>query len=331
MPDRVSRTCTRRMVLASGLLVGGAMAAPTVMASQAHSAADGTEGRLREMQAGEYVWLPELAPEGPVLLIVSLRMQRAIVYRNGVPIGVTTVSTGKEGHETPTGVFTILQKKVDHKSNLYNDAPMPFMQRLTWDGIALHAGNLPGYPASHGCVRLPMGFARALYEVTRLGMTVIVAGEQSVPRIAPTPDFLSHAAAMPPGSEAAEWNPAAAPSGPVSIVVSAADRRIIVLRNGVRIGSALVAIAGEVSELRVFTLSAVDENGSQWLQLGFADGQERREVSAEERGRLRLPPAFQASVRAILEPGATAIVTPDSLAAADSEEKLVVVDSEQAP
>ena len=91
---------------------------------------------------------------------------------------VSTVSTGKKGHETPTGVFTILQKNKDHRSNLYDDAPMPYMQRLTWDGIALHSGNLPGYPASHGCVRMPDGFAKRLFAETELGMTVIVSNDK---------------------------------------------------------------------------------------------------------------------------------------------------------
>ena len=78
--------------------------------------------------------------------MVSLTEQKAYIYRNGIAIGVSTLSSGKKGRETPTGVFSILQKSVDHKSDLYNSAPMPYMQRLTWDGIALHAGNLPGYP-----------------------------------------------------------------------------------------------------------------------------------------------------------------------------------------
>src|SRR3546814_12301464 len=87
-----------------------------------------------------------------------------VLFRsNGVLIGISTISSGTAGHETPTGIFTILQKKVDHKSNLYDDAPMPYMQRLTWSGIAMHAGNLPGYPASHGCIRLPLDFAERLY------------------------------------------------------------------------------------------------------------------------------------------------------------------------
>ena len=101
--------------------------------------------------------------------MVSIPLQRAYVYRGGALIGVTTVSTGKPGHRTPTGKFDILQKRAKHFSNLYNNAPMPFMQRLTWGGIALHAGQIPGRPASHGCVRLPLDFARNLFGVTSDG------------------------------------------------------------------------------------------------------------------------------------------------------------------
>jgi len=93
----------------------------------------------------------------------------AYVFRGGTLIGASSVSTGKPGHDTPVGTFEILQKKKDHKSNLYDDAPMPYMQRLTWDGIALHGGAIPGYPASHGCVRLPTAFAKKVFGVTALG------------------------------------------------------------------------------------------------------------------------------------------------------------------
>ena len=103
------------------------------------------------------------------------------VYRNGVRIGRSTVSTGAKGHRTPTGVFTVLQKKVQHESNIYRGAKMPHMQRLTWSGIAMHAGQLPGYPASHGCVRLPVDFAEKLYSVTSTGTTVIIADNDSAP------------------------------------------------------------------------------------------------------------------------------------------------------
>jgi lipoprotein-anchoring transpeptidase ErfK/SrfK len=124
------------------------------------------------LQPGEFVWEPARAEQGEVEVVVSIPLQRAYVYRGGTLIGVTTVSTGRRGHETPTGTFPILQKRREHYSNLYNNAPMPFMQRLTWDGIALHAGQIPGRPASHGCVRLPLAFARHLFGATQIGATV---------------------------------------------------------------------------------------------------------------------------------------------------------------
>lgn len=129
------------------------------------------------LKPGQFEWQPERAAAGPLVLVVSLPAQMVHVYRGGVRIGRSPVSSGKPGKETPTGTFEILQKKQMHHSNLYDNAPMPYMQRLTWDGIALHAGKLPGYPASHGCVRLPLAFAKLLYGVTENGMLVVVADE----------------------------------------------------------------------------------------------------------------------------------------------------------
>jgi lipoprotein-anchoring transpeptidase ErfK/SrfK len=102
------------------------------------------------------------------------------VFNKGEPWDNSPVSTGKKGNETPPGVFPLLQKKVMHRSNLYNDAPMPYMQRLTWDGVALHAGRVPGYPASHGCVRLPKEFAKKLYGVTRFHNTIVIVADEPV-------------------------------------------------------------------------------------------------------------------------------------------------------
>ena len=142
------------------------------------SPADTAPGALKP---GEFVWNPVVAPAGPIVVVVSLTEQRAYVYRNGVEIGFTTVSTGKPGHETPTGVFTILQKDKDHRSSKYNNAPMPYQQRLTWDGVALHAGGLPGYPESHGCVHLPSKFAEELFGSSHMGMTVVVVDTRTAP------------------------------------------------------------------------------------------------------------------------------------------------------
>lgn len=133
------------------------------------------------LRPGQYRWHPETGPaEGPVSIVVSLPLQRAYVFRAGVLIGISTISSGQPGYDTPTGVFPILQKKVEHYSNLYDGAPMPYMQRLTWDGVALHAGQIPGRPASHGCVRLPRAFARLLFGVTELGAEVIVTDEAPI-------------------------------------------------------------------------------------------------------------------------------------------------------
>src|SRR6476469_3231309 len=150
-----------------------------------------------ELKNGEYVWEPELAADGPLLVIVNLQTQRLIVFRNGVPIGASTVSSGTKGHETPTGVFTILQKREEHYSKTYNNAPMPNMQRLTWKGIALHAGNLPGYPASHGCIRLPTKFSSLLFGATSLGMTVVITSLPATPAAAAAPDLAMERAPAP--------------------------------------------------------------------------------------------------------------------------------------
>ena len=126
-----------------------------------------------------------------MLVYVDLSRQLATVYRNGVRMAVTTVSSGKPGHDTPIGVFTILQKDANHHSSKYNDAPMPYQERLTWDGVALHAGGLPGYPSSHGCVHLPLEFSKLLFGITHLGGTVIIAGNAGKPAMIPDPGVLS--------------------------------------------------------------------------------------------------------------------------------------------
>lgn len=121
--------------------------------------------------------------EGPLQIIVSKDLQELKIYDGGVVVATSHVSTGKAGHSTPTGIFSILEKKRTHFSNIYDSAPMPFMQRLTWSGIALHASNsVPSYPASHGCVRLPNAFAKTLFSVTRRGGHVLITDREIVPQ-----------------------------------------------------------------------------------------------------------------------------------------------------
>ena len=124
--------------------------------------------RAAALGPGQYVWDSKSPTSGPLLLTIDLTAQRLLVYRDGALMAATAISTGSLGRETPTGVFAVLAKEVMHRSTTYDDAPMPYMQRLTEKGIAIHAGDLPGYPASHGCIRLPNEFAKRLYGITAM-------------------------------------------------------------------------------------------------------------------------------------------------------------------
>jgi lipoprotein-anchoring transpeptidase ErfK/SrfK len=120
-------------------------------------------------------------PPGPLLIAIALNSQRLTLYSNGAPIAHSPVSTGTASHPTPSGIFSVIGKEKFHRSNLYSNAPMPWMQRITWSGVALHQGVLPGYPASHGCIRLPDKFARYLYATTRMGARVIITRDEVSP------------------------------------------------------------------------------------------------------------------------------------------------------
>src|SRR5262249_61870105 len=106
------------------------------------------------------------------LIQVSIARQQLTLYENGQPIAHSPVSTGTAGHPTPTGIFSVIGKEIFHRSNIYSGAPMPYMQRITWSGVAMHAGVLPGYPASHGCIRMPHEFAVKLFGLTPMGARV---------------------------------------------------------------------------------------------------------------------------------------------------------------
>lgn len=130
---------------------------------------------LTGMLSASILAFPALAADNKSLqIVVSKSDQSLALYENGEIVATSKVSTGKAGHETPSGIFSILEKRKYHESNIYSAAPMPFMQRLTWSGIALHEGKVPNYPASHGCVRLPSKFAQSLFGETRYGVHVII-------------------------------------------------------------------------------------------------------------------------------------------------------------
>jgi len=312
---RASRTTPMKWQLAFAFVL-------ILATSLGASAAGHTKGRaVQELtpsfKNGDYVWHPEVSPAGPVVIIVSLPAQRMYVYRNGVRIGVSTVSTGTKGHATPTGIFTILQKKVTHESNIYKGARMPHMQRLTWTGIAFHAGHLPGYPASHGCVRLPVDFAAKLYSVTDNGTSVIITDDKFAPSETAEPGrLLSGKTGAPSAPVLAkgqfEWHPQDAPTGPVSIVLSTLDQEAYVYRNGVEIGRAAVSTTGLGQGLGSHVYSALDKfdsNGRpEWIStasFGRAPAPDVKEVV----NRATMAPEFLEHARAAVTPGTTLVIT----------------------
>lgn len=260
---------------------------------------------IERLRPGEYLWMPQAAPEGPMLLIVNVRTQRATLYRNGLPVAITTVSTGRKSHRTPLGVFTILEKEAVHFSSIYDNAPMPHMQRLTWGGVALHGGHLPGYPASHGCIRLPLEFARLLFDQTALGMTVIVTDQSSAPALAPGIEL-----AAAEGDETFLWTPETAPTGPVSILVSSAEQRAVVLRNGKLIGSASLVIEGRIDRPELFTLVQASPTRREWVRVPLPG---QTSPVPDSVLKIASAPDFRARVKQVLVPGTTVIVTPDKL------------------
>ena len=128
------------------------------------------------LRPGEFHWAQNVPAEGDVAITVDIANQIAFVFKGSQLIGVTNISTGKKGHPTPLGFWTINWKRPMYRSRKYDNAPMPFMQNIDDKGIALHGGNTPGYPASHGCIRLPMAFAKQLYSLTKAGNKVVIEG-----------------------------------------------------------------------------------------------------------------------------------------------------------
>ncbi|GMV28992.1 MAG: hypothetical protein AMXMBFR59_11170 [Rhodanobacteraceae bacterium] len=310
-PRRAAARTLRRL-LAAGLLVCMVWCAASPAAAP--------------LKPGQFRWFPEASSAGPVVAVVSLDEQRIYVYRNGIAIGLSTISSGREGYETPEGTFTILQKARFHRSDLYDDAPMPFMQRLTWDGVAIHAGQVPGHPASHGCIRVPAAFARRLFEVTRHGETIIVASGKTS-----TPDVVHPALLTPvsptgsvfdgPDHDGAWWRDgAAATAGPVSVLAALPDRRVYVLRGGELIGAAPLEISADFSLRGSLVLIAGAEFDAAPSRLDPLWPRRRWSVYAFDyvtpvastdalADRLRVPAEFARWLRAIIEPGTTVLVT----------------------
>lgn len=299
-----------------GVVFGGCAAA---LAGVAFAAEELRE--ISQLKPGEFTWHPERAPEGPVAVVVSLPQQRVHVYRNGVRVAVSTCSTGKPGHATPTGVFVVLQKDKHHKSSTYNDAPMPNMNRLTWSGIALHAGKLPGYPASHGCVRLPFAFSEKLFTITHLGTPVIIAGAHSDPWELVHPgmvlsayaesEFEQVVSSLAGKKRPSDW--AEGESYPVtSLIVSSADRTIELIENDRVVAKGELSILpGDKLGSHVLVLNGAHEaaRGLRWMAVSHEADQQDVQFDTRTILRLGIAPQFVGEVRARMHPGMTMIVT----------------------
>jgi len=280
----------------------------------------------KPLAPGQYEWHPERAPAGPTLMVVSIDDQVAYVYRNGTQIGRTTVSTARPGKTTPTGVFTILQKEEEHTSTIYNSS-MPYMQRLTWNGIAIHAGDLPGHPASAGCVRLPLEFSKLLYSATNTGTTVVITSRQAPVTQSARPASVLLANDLQRGSQVAAvgsdfWKPSLSGSGPVAIVLSVLDQSILVFRNGVMIGKSAVTILpgpdrGGQSAVFMMLEGQLKETSKiapgfkqhPWAVLSLDGAASVTDPIGEVRDRLRVPKDFAKKVYPLLEPGSLFIMT----------------------
>jgi lipoprotein-anchoring transpeptidase ErfK/SrfK len=155
-------------------------------------------------------------PQGPLIIAISIEKQKLRIYDANGFLAETPISTGMKGHSTPMGVFSVIQKQKFHRSNIYSGAPMPYMQRITWSGIAIHAGVLPGYPASHGCIRMPMAFAIKMWNWTRMGARVVITPGEMTPTSITHPLLVAQKVAPQPATEPQTDAPPAAKSDKAS-------------------------------------------------------------------------------------------------------------------
>jgi hypothetical protein len=276
-----------------------------------------------QLKPGEWSWYPERATSGPVAVVVSLSDQLAFVYRNGVRIGVSTVSSGRKGYSTPTGVFTVLRKEKMHHSSKYNNAAMPDSQ-FFFGGCALHAGGLPGYPSSHGCVHLPRQFADLLFGVTHHGTPVIVTKERS------GVGSLRHAGLVLTESDLAQiekmtghiqgkglpMDHKGEDAHAISMLVSGADKRLIVLKNGEDFIDTRIGILNPRWPLgtHVYLLHGIDRQHGHydWTAIGLGTGHESRVDQQKELAvttRLQIPADAYNKIAENLHPGATMMLT----------------------
>jgi len=257
----------------------------------------------------------------PIMAIVSLRDQQITIYDDKGSIMRAPVSSGQKGRETPAGIFTVLQKNKEHYSNLYDDAFMPHMQRLTWSGIALHGGPLPGYPASHGCIRLPYSFAERLFGTTKVGMRVIVAPHGVAPVA------IEHAALFQPKTDQAA-TAATAAAAKVEETTAKADQARLVAVTANRDSTAAIAT---VRKTEVLKLRAESELAAAERAIASASSPEAKEraESAKEKVTTRISEldAQLAAAKSDLQPKADAVTASREAAVAADRERVAATEA----
>ena len=318
--------------------------------AQAHARTRVSEPPARSTGGGlqdRTVLWPEKA-RGPLILAVSLADQRLTVWENGAVVARSPVSTGVAGHETPRGAFTLLQKQRMHRSNLYGDAPMPYMQRITWSGVALHQGHVTGRPASHGCIRLPAEVARKLFGYTRIGTRVIVTDKPVAPVDFAHPRLFSAAAPAPSAAapvrlaalhpaeegipskaelaaftrepespiEAHKAQPPRPPSGHVSIFISGRERKLFVRQGFEPVYESPVEIRqGAALGAHLFTAMEVDQKSGavRWSYVGLPLKGAPASEAGEALERIDIPEEARLEVARRLSAGASLLVSDQGL------------------
>jgi hypothetical protein len=283
----------------------------------------------RRLQPGEFEWHPERSPSGPLLIVCSIDDQILYAYRNGMQIARSTISTGRKGKATPTGVFSILQRKVDHESSIYKGAKMPYMQRLTWTGIAMHAGELPGHPASAGCIRMPLEFSKLIYGEMENGSTVVITKKSSKPSKSSSPSSILLKSSSPEATERAVpkgrvvWEPKKSAEGPISILLSYAVKTLYVWRNGIQIGQSPVEFNTEDQGLPegVFLMLEGPDTpdpklpGQElhpWSVLSLTGDKVKGDLTTYMRENFNLPKDFRIALNTHLNPGTLFLATRES-------------------
>ena len=231
-------------------------------------------------------------PSGPVYVVISIGDQHISVYDRNGRIARSRVSTGMRGHATPTGMFSVIGKERWHRSNIYSGAPMPWMQRITWSGIAMHAGVVPGYPASHGCIRLPASFAPELYKMTKMGARVVVARNDTVP-VEIAHDFLPLPTMQPSPAGAVSQQASQEPQSPIELASMGTPSSVAMTTSAVSDdanGSAAtpallnpIAYAAALKARAKADKKAADQAAKEALDAAQAAGAEARQAEADVR------------------------------------------------